>query len=134
VKFFPTVAGGWLIVIAITLGAEAASGSSDGRGSIKSSAGQTTAEVLERYVAIDNVCAWPNLTRLRDGTITATIFNHPSHGRGEGDVECWSSQDGRFWKKRGTAAVHGSGSNRMNVAAGLAGNGDQACSCPTATS
>ena len=31
---------------------------------------------VERYVAIGNVCAWPNLTQLRDGTIVATI----SHG------------------------------------------------------
>jgi len=44
--------------------------------------------VLERYVAVDNVCAWPNLTVLRDGTIIATIFNSPSHGRVEGEVEC----------------------------------------------
>jgi hypothetical protein len=36
---------------------------------------------VKRYVAIDNVCAWPNLTLLKDGTIIATIFNQPSHGR-----------------------------------------------------
>ena len=35
---------------------------------------------IERFVAIDNVCAWPNLTVLRDGTLVATIFNQPSHG------------------------------------------------------
>ena len=24
---------------------------------------------MERYIAIDNVCAWPNLTALPDGTL-----------------------------------------------------------------
>ncbi len=81
-------------------------------------------EVLERYIAIDNVCAWPNITRLPDGTFIATIFNQPSHARREGDVECWASPDGKFWSKRGTPAPHDPMTNRMNVAAGLAGNGD----------
>src|SRR5207244_167589 len=76
----------------------------------------------QRFVAIDNVCAWPNLTRLRDGTLIATIFNQPSHGKAEGDVECWASTDGRFWTKRGTAAPHEPSANRMNVAAGAAGD------------
>lgn len=76
-------------------------------------------------VAIDNVCAWPNLTVLRDGTIIATIFNQPCHGLWEGDVECWGSTDGgRTWALRGTPAPHEPGTNRMNVAAGLAANGD----------
>jgi hypothetical protein len=79
---------------------------------------------IERFVAIDNVCAWPNLTVLEDGTIIATIFNQPSHGKVEGDVECWASADGRFWTYRGTPAAHQPGTNRMNVAAGLANNGD----------
>ncbi len=82
-------------------------------------------EILRRYVSIDNVCAWPNLTTLKDGTQIATIFNKPSHGRMQGDVECWASTDGgRFWEKRGTPAPHKPMTNRMNVAAGLAGNGD----------
>ena len=80
--------------------------------------------VSERYVAIDNVCAWPNLTVLRDGTIIAMIFNQPSHGRAEGDVECWATRDGRFWTKRGVATAHEPGTNRMNVAAGLNRRGE----------
>ncbi len=77
-------------------------------------------------VAIENVCAWPNLTVLPDGAIVATIFNHPSHGTTAGDVECWASEDGgKTWQKRGTPAEHeNEHSNRMNVAAGLAKNGD----------
>jgi len=77
-----------------------------------------------RYVAIDNVCAWPNLTVLDDGTIIATIFNQPSHARAVGDVECWATTDGYFWEKRGTPARHEPNANRMNVAAGKANNGD----------
>lgn len=78
-----------------------------------------------RYISIDNVCAWPNLTVLEDGTVIATIFNQPSHARSEGDVECWATTDGgRFWEKRGVPAAHDPNANRMNVAAGLAENGD----------
>lgn len=80
---------------------------------------------MERYIAIDNVCAWPNLTKMPDGAIIATIFNQPCHGLWEGDVECWASEDGgRTWRRRGTPAPHEPGTNRMNVAAGLAVNGD----------
>lgn len=79
---------------------------------------------MERYVAIDNVCAWPNLTRMTDGRMVATIFNQPTHGGWEGDVECWVAEnDGRFWKLLGVAAPHEPGENRMNVAAGLARDG-----------
>lgn len=80
--------------------------------------------IINRLIVIDNVCAWPNLTVLNDDTIIATIFNQPSHGRKEGDVECWASIDGKFWKKRGVPAQHELGTNRMNVAAGQANNGD----------
>ncbi|MFC1453771.1 sialidase family protein [Verrucomicrobiota bacterium] len=75
----------------------------------------------ERYVAIDNVCAWPNLTIMPDGSLIATIFNQPTHGGWEGDVECWSSVDkGRTWRLCGVPAPHEPKTNRMNVAAGLA--------------
>ena len=79
---------------------------------------------MERYVAIDNVCAWPNLTLMPDGDIVATIFNKPTHGKCEGDVDCWASTDGgRTWQWRGTPAPHEPTTNRMNVAAGLASDG-----------
>ncbi len=80
--------------------------------------------MYERYIAVDNACAWPNLTKMPDGAIVATIFNQPCHGLWEGDVECWASEDGRFWSKRGVPAPHEPGTNRMNVCAGLAANGD----------
>jgi hypothetical protein len=80
--------------------------------------------ILERYVAVDNVCAWPNLTMMPDGSVIATIFNQPTHGGWEGDVECWASNDqGRTWTRRGTPARHKPKTNRMNVAAGLARDG-----------
>lgn len=80
---------------------------------------------MERYVAIDNVCAWPNLTLLPTGEVIAHVFNQPCHGKWVGDVECWCSGDeGRTWQRRGVPAPHEPGTNRMNVAAGVAGNGD----------
>jgi len=77
-------------------------------------------------VAVDNVCAWPNLTVLRDGTIVATIHNQPSHLKLPADVECWASEDGgRTWAKRGTPAPRDNPQvARGNVAAGVASNGD----------
>ncbi len=86
--------------------------------------GQQAPELHQRFVAIDNVCAWPNVTLLKDGTLTATIFNQPSHGRVEGDVETWISTDGGLlWERSGVPAVHEPGTNRLNVAAGRAHDG-----------
>ena len=75
---------------------------------------------MERFIAIDNVCAWPNLTLMPDNSIVATIFNQPTHEGWEGDVECWMSLDGALWELHGVPAPHEPGTNRMNVAAGLA--------------
>lgn len=88
-------------------------------------------QVEERYIAVDNVCAWPNLTLLPDGAIVALIFNQPSHGQMPGDIDCWGSTDGgRFWSKRGVAVPHDrADTNRMNIAAGLAHNGDLVVLC-----
>ncbi len=84
---------------------------------------------IQRYVSIDNVCAWPNLTKLPDGSIAAIIFGKPSHGQVAGDIECWVSSDGLFWEKRGHPAPNDSNTNRMNVAAGLAANGNLLVLC-----
>ena len=84
---------------------------------------------IVRYVVVDNVCAWPNLNVLPDGTIAAIIHNRPSHGKMEGMVECWASKDGEFWEKRGNPAPNDPHTVRMNVAAGLAKNGDLVVLC-----
>ncbi len=84
---------------------------------------------LVRFMAIDNVCAWPNLTLLPDGSINATIFGQPSHGQVAGAIECWNSENGEFWTKRGIPAPNDEQTNRMNVAAGLAKNGDLLVLC-----
>ncbi len=81
--------------------------------------------MIQTQVAIQGVCAWPNLVPLMDGTILAMIFNQPCHGRWEGDVDCWASTDqGQSWNFRSRVAAHAPGTNRMNVAAGRAVNGD----------
>ncbi|TNJ63755.1 exo-alpha-sialidase [Paenibacillus hemerocallicola] len=85
---------------------------------------------METYIAIDNVCAWPNLTLLPDGTIAAVLFNKPNHSLAEGEVECWVSSDGgRLWRKQGVPVSSQPGDNRMNHAAGLAHNGDLIVLC-----
>lgn len=81
-------------------------------------------QVLERYIAIDNACAWPNLTVLPDGDIAALIWPEPTHGKSEGAVECWGSSDGgRSWALRGVPVPYEPGNNRMNHSAGLASDG-----------
>lgn len=91
--------------------------------------GEISPTVISRYVAIDNVCAWPNLTTLPDGTIIATIHNQPSHGGMEGQVECWASQDGQFWERRGFPAPNEPHTVRLNVAVGIGKNGDLIVLC-----
>jgi hypothetical protein len=83
------------------------------------------AQITDRFISIDNVCAWPNLTTLPDGTRIATIFNHPSHARMEGEVACYAStDDGKFWELKGKPTPNDPQTNRMNVAAGATSNGD----------
>ena len=79
---------------------------------------------MERYIAVDGVCAWPNLTLAADGTILAVIYNRPRHGDVEGEVVCWGSVDGGMtWEVRGTPVLHDPGTSRINCACGLARDG-----------
>src|SRR5688572_27083713 len=84
---------------------------------------------IERFIVVDNVCAWPNLTLLDDGSIAAIIHNQPSHSRLEGDLDCWVSKDGAWWEKRGRPAPNDPGTVRMNVAAGKGKNGEFVVIC-----
>ncbi|WP_395741531.1 sialidase family protein [Prosthecobacter sp.] len=90
---------------------------------------ETEPAKLQRVVAIENVCAWPNLTLLPDGTIVAILFNQPGHGTMQGDVDCYVSTDGLKWEKRSTVTQHEPDTIRMNHSAGLAKNGDLLVLC-----
>jgi hypothetical protein len=87
------------------------------------------ADIPRRLIAIDNVCAWPNLVKLKDGTLVAVVFNQPNHGRTEGDVDCWGSVDGNFWNRLSTITRHEPETVRMNHAAGLNADGDLVVLC-----
>ena len=86
-------------------------------------------KILHQVVAVKNVCAWPNLTHMPDGTIVVIFHNKPSHGQQEGDIDCWASRDGVHWEKRSTVTQHEPNTVRMNHAAGLAKNGDLVVLC-----
>ena len=85
---------------------------------------RTDLREFEHYVAVDNYCAWPNLTILKDGSVGALIFNRPSHGAVEGDIELWVSPDGRPpWIQRSVVTHHVPGTSRFNVAGGQGHDG-----------
>lgn len=79
--------------------------------------------------AVKDVCAWPNLTLMQDGTLLAVIHNQPAHGTQAGDIECWASANGVRWEKRSTITAHAPGTVRMNHAAGQAANGNLIVLC-----
>lgn len=81
--------------------------------------------VLSQTAVIPDVCAWPKLILLPDGTLIAALYNQPSHGQLPGDTACWASTDGgKTWTQRGQATQHEGLSGRFNHALGLASNGD----------
>lgn len=86
-------------------------------------------ELPRRLIAIDNVCAWPNLVKLRNGSLVAIVFNQPNHARTEGDIDCWGSVDGQFWNRLSTITRHTPETVRMNHAAGLNADGDIVILC-----
>lgn len=82
--------------------------------------------MMERYIVVDNVCGWPKLTLMDDGSINMDIHNMPSHGSSDGSAECWKSTDmGKSFKFTG---VSGKGSLQdgawIDKACGVAHNGD----------
>ena len=81
-------------------------------------------KLIERHVAVDNVCAWPNVKQLASGEIGAFIFNRPSHGKMEGDIELWVSDTGISpWRRKSTVTAHAPNTVRMNMAANTLGDG-----------
>lgn len=85
--------------------------------------------ILQNAVVIKDVCAWPKLTLMPDGSIIAIIFNQPHKATEEGDLACYASRDGLKWEKRGNVTRHEPDTVRMNHAAGLATNGDLLVLC-----
>jgi hypothetical protein len=81
-------------------------------------------KVYERFIAIDGVCAWPRLSVLPHGELSALIWPYPNHGFVQGASEVWNSEDdGRTWRRTGTPVPNAPGTNRMNGAAGIADDG-----------
>ena len=81
---------------------------------------------MERFIAVDNVCAWPKLTLMKDGNLLLDVHNRPSHGSPDGSAECWRSEDdGKTWSFQGVSGV-GSIENGpfIDKACGMAHNGD----------
>lgn len=81
--------------------------------------------------AINQVCAWPNLTLLPDDAVLAAVFNQPCHGKWAGDLDGWVSTDrGDTWELAATIAPRDSeDANRMNCAVGDAVNSDLVALC-----
>lgn len=88
-------------------------------------------EIIEHHLAVQDVCAWPNLTPLPEGGVLAAIFNAPSHGQMPGDVDAYISEDGgTTWTQRGTVAERDAAdANRMNVAVGMGPDGTLTAVC-----
>jgi len=75
---------------------------------------------MENYIAIDNVCAWPNIKMLSDGSLCVVHFNEPCHLRWEGCIDFRISTDGgRSWKFVSHPVKEEPGTNRGNVAVGV---------------
>ena len=77
------------------------------------------------FRAIENYCAWPNLTEMADGTIIAMVHNKPAHGNHpQSKIECWASVDGGWtWKLRGAPSQP----HCYHTAAGLDADGKLIC-------
>jgi len=81
--------------------------------------------ILSQELAVKDVCAWPKLTLLKDGTVIAAIYDQATHGQTPGDVAIWASSDGGLtWELRGKATQHKGNQGWFNHALGVAGNGD----------
>jgi len=80
----------------------------------------------EHFVGIDNMACFPapSLT-LRDGTLAAFVYNHPSHIRGpRSGVEMWVSQDGAVWQLRSLTTADDVDWAHANWAAGMNDKGE----------
>ncbi len=82
-------------------------------------------EILQRFIAVDNKCLWPQLRMDENEKIYMTGFNKPCHGMIEGDVDCYISTDGgESFEFSGIPVVHDAGCNRMNHTSGFTHSGE----------
>ena len=82
-------------------------------------------EILQRFIAVDNKCLWPQLRMNENEKIYMTGFNQPCHGMVEGDVDCYTSDDGGMsFQFKGIPVVHEKGCNRMNHTSGFTHMGE----------
>lgn len=82
-------------------------------------------EVMQRFIAVDNKCLWPQLRMGENEKIYMTGFNKPCHGMVEGDVDCYVSCDGgESFGFTGIPVVHDKGCNRMNHNSGFTHDGE----------
>ncbi len=79
----------------------------------------------EHYIAIDNMACFPTTAvTLRDGSLAAFVYNHPSHVRGpRSGIEMWVSTDGVIWGRRSLATEEADWAH-ANHAAGINEGGD----------
>ena len=76
-------------------------------------------KIDHKVCAVKEVCAWPNLQLLKNDELLVTVFNKPSHGLHEGELDCYSSEDaGNNWRFKGRPCCHEPGTIRMNCAVG----------------
>lgn len=82
-------------------------------------------KINKRFIAVDHVCGWPQLRISSNQKLLLTGFNKPCHGKIEGDVDCYISEDkGENFSYQGTPVIHEVTTNRMNHCSGFAHNGD----------
>ena len=80
----------------------------------------------EHFIAIDNMACFPVTSlRLRDGTLAAFVYNHPSHVRGpRSGIDMWVSQDGAIWQKRSLTTADDVDWAHANHAVGMNDKGE----------
>lgn len=80
---------------------------------------------IDRRIIVDNVCGWPNLTRMPDGSLISAMFNKPSHLRIEGELDCYISRDeGETWQYLSRPFPPEERIARANHSCGLSASGD----------
>ena len=80
----------------------------------------------EHFVAIDNMACFPAPSlKLRDGSLAAFVYDHPSHVRGpRAGIEMWVSADGALWQRRSLTTADDVDWAHANWAVGINDKGE----------